>query len=117
LGSAERQIKIKGEKKMKKVVYSVQKLGRLENPKITGLGYLTDEDLVIACISQKGKPYIRVFEGVREYCHPQYGRDGEFKGEYTEYREIEVEKESNGYTSLEKIDIEVTYKIWFKYAD
>jgi hypothetical protein len=58
-----------------------------------------------------------IFEGVREYCHPQYGRDGEFKGEYTEYREIEVEKENNGYTSLEKIDIEVTYKIWFKYAD
>ena len=102
---------------MKKVVYSVQKLGKMENPKMTGLGYLADKDLVIACISQKGKPYIIVFEDIRDYCHPQYGRDGEFKGEYTEYREIEVEKESNGYTSLEKIDIEVTYKIWFKYAD
>ena len=102
---------------MKKVVYSVQKLGKMETPKMTGLGYVTEKDLVIACISQKGKPYIRVFEDALEYCHPNIGRDGEYKGEYTEYREIEVEKESNGYTSLEKIDIEVTYKIWFKYAD
>ena len=102
---------------MKKVVYSVQKLGRSESPKMTGLGYLVDKDLVIACMSQKGKPYVRVFEDILEYCHPQYGRDGEFKGEYTEYREIEVEKENNGYVSLEKIEIEVTYKIWFKYAD
>ena len=102
---------------MKKVVYSVQRVGRFEVPKMSGLGYIVEDNLLISAISQKGKPYIRVFEGIRDYCHPQYGRDGEFKGEYTEYREIEVEKESNGYTSLEKIDIEVTYKIWFKYAD
>lgn len=102
---------------MKKVVYSVQKLGRSESPKMTGLGYLADKDLVIACMSQKGKPYIRVFEDVREYCHPLVGRDGEFKGQITEYREIEVEKENNGYTSMETIDIEIEYKIWFKYAD
>ena len=102
---------------MKKVVYSVQKLGRNESPKITGLGYLADKDLVIACMSQKGKPYIRVFEDVREYCHPLVGRDGEFKGQITEYREIEVEKENNGYSSMETIDIEIEYKIWFKYAD
>ena len=52
-------------------------------------------------MSQKEKPYVRVFEDSLEYCHPQYGRDGEFKGEYTEYREIEVEKENNGYVSLD----------------
>ena len=102
---------------MKKVVYSVRKLGKMESPKMTGLGYLTDKDLVIACISQKGKPYVRVFEDIREYCHPQYGKDGEFQGEYVENREIEVEKETSGYKSFETIDIEVTYKIWFKYAD
>ena len=102
---------------MKKVVYSVQKLGKMESPKMTGLGYLADKDLVIACMSQKGKPYIRVFEDVREYCHPLVGRDGEFKGQITEYREIEVEKENNGYSSMETIDIEIEYKIWFKYAE
>ena len=77
---------------MKKVVYSVQKIGKQESPKMTGLGYLADRDLVIACISQKGKPYIKVFDDVREYCHPIVGRDGEFKGEYTEHCEIDVEK-------------------------
>ena len=102
---------------MKKVVYSVQKIGKQENPKVTGLGYLADKDLVIACISQKGKPYIKVFDDVREYCHPIVGRDGEFKGEYTEHCEIDVEKEHNGHSSMETIEIEITYKIWFKYAD
>lgn len=102
---------------MKKVVYSVQKVGKLDTPKMTGLGYITDKDLVIACISQKGKPYIRVFEDALQYCHPNVGRDGEFKGSYVEYKEIEVEKDSNGYTSMETIDIEVEYKIWYKLAD
>ena len=46
---------------MKKVVYSVTKLGRNEN-KLKGIGYLADNDLIIACISNQGKPYIRVFE-------------------------------------------------------
>ena len=32
-------------------------------------------------------------------------------------KEIEVDKETGGYVSVEKIDIEVEYKIWFKYAE
>ena len=32
---------------MKKVVYSVTKVGRNENTKMTGLGYITDKDLII----------------------------------------------------------------------
>ena len=102
---------------MKKVVYSVQKLGKMENPKMTGLGYLADKDLVIACISQKGKPYIRVFEGVTEYCHKVVGKDNEFKGYFTEYKEVEVEKDTNGYKSIETIEVENEYKIWYKFAD
>lgn len=47
---------------MKKVVYSVTKVGRNENTKMTGLGYITNKDLIIACISKNGKLYIRVFE-------------------------------------------------------
>ena len=31
---------------MKKVVYSVQKLGRNESPKMTGLGYLADKQRI-----------------------------------------------------------------------
>ena len=102
---------------MKKVVYSVQKVGKFDTPKLTGLGYVTDSDLVTACMSQKGKPYIRVFEGALEYCHRIPDKENEFKGQYTEYKEIEVDKETGGYVSVEKIDIEVEYKIWFKYTE
>ena len=47
---------------MKKVVYSISKLSRFGSTKMTGVGFITDEDLIIACVSQKGNPYIRVFE-------------------------------------------------------
>ena len=43
---------------MKKVVYSVTKVGRNENTKMTGLGYITESDLITACISKNEKPYI-----------------------------------------------------------
>ena len=49
---------------MKKVVYSVGRVGRFEVPKMSGLGYIVEDNLLISAISQKGKPYIRVFEGV-----------------------------------------------------
>ena len=34
---------------MKKVVFSVTKQGRYENTKMTGVGYITGTDLIIAC--------------------------------------------------------------------
>ena len=43
---------------MKKVVYSVTRYRRDDIDKISGLGYITDTDLVIACMSKAGKPYI-----------------------------------------------------------
>ncbi len=60
---------------MKKVVYSVTRYridARTFCPdKISGLGYITDTDLVIACMSKAGKPYIRVFEDCVKNCHPR----------------------------------------------
>ena len=47
---------------MKKVVYSVSKNNRFGSNKLTGLGFITESDLVIACMSKKGNAYIRVFE-------------------------------------------------------
>ena len=41
---------------MKKVVYSVSRYRKEEIVKLTGLGYITDTDLIIACVSQKGNP-------------------------------------------------------------
>ena len=101
---------------MKKVVYSVQRLGRFDNPKLTGVGCIADNSLIIAMMSKNGKPYIKAFQDIYEYIHPLVGRDQEFGGQINEFLEIEVEKDTNGYKSMEKVEIEVEYKIWFKYV-
>ena len=95
---------------MKKVVYSISKLNRFGNNKMTGIGFITDSDLVIACVSQKGNPYIRIFEDCVKHCHTIPNRDGEFKGAHYEIREVEFEK--NG--SYETREIEIEYSIWYK---
>lgn len=43
---------------MKKVVYSISKFNKFGSNKMSGVGFITDKDLVIACVSQKGNPYI-----------------------------------------------------------
>ena len=111
------KFKRKRKKENEKVVYSVQRVGRFEIPKMSGLGVIVEDNLLISAISQKGKPYIRVFEGVTEYCHKVVGKENEFKGFFTEYKEVEVEKNNNGYKSIETIEVENEYKIWYKYAD
>ena len=80
---------------MKKVVYSVSRNNRFGSNKLTGLGFITESDLVIACMSKKGNAYIRVFEDCVKNCHAVSGRDGEFKGAYYEIREIEFEKKTS----------------------
>ena len=102
--------------KMQKVVYSVSKLNRFGNTKMTGVGFITDSDLIIACVSKKGNAYIRVFEDCVKNCHAVSGRDGEYKGAHYEIREVEFETknpsgESTGYDTRE---IEVEYSIWYK---
>ena len=42
---------------MKKVTFSIKKRN---SDKITGVGYITDEDLLIPAISKNNKPYIRL---------------------------------------------------------
>lgn len=86
---------------MKKVIYSITKLGKVENTKITGIGYITDEDLITANISKTGKPYIRIFPCVKN-CHPVMNSTDEFKGAY--YEIVEYNEQ----------DIEVNYYIWFR---
>ncbi|MBE7068038.1 MAG: hypothetical protein E7381_01915 [Clostridiales bacterium] len=89
---------------MKKVIYSVTKLGKVENTKITGVGYITDEDLITAGYSQRtNKPYIRIYDCVKD-CRPVSGTDDEFRGSYYEIVEYKGR------------DIEVNYMIWFKLA-
>ena len=104
---------------MKKVVYSVTKVGRNENTKMTCLGYVTDKDLVVACISKGGKPYIRVFEDCVKECHKVINTTNEYKGAYYEVKEVEIEtKNSSGQSiGFEKREIEVNYYIWYKELD
>lgn len=104
---------------MKKVVYLVTKVGRTENTKMTGLGYITDKDLVIACISKNQKPYIRVFEDCIKDCHKISNTTDEYKGAYYEIKEIEFEKKTSTgeSTGFEKREIEINYYIWFKILD
>ena len=64
---------------MKKVVYNISRFSKFGNTKMTGVGFITDKDLIIACVSQKGNPYIRVFEDCVKDCHPVAGKEGEFK--------------------------------------
>ena len=103
---------------MKKVVYSVTKSGKFES-KLTGLGFITDSDLVIACASRKGNAYIRVFEGCVKKCHEIPSRPNEFKGAHYEIREIEFEKKNSSVesTGIETREIEVEYSIWYKIVD
>ena len=95
---------------MKKVVYSISRLSRFGNNKMTGVGFITESDLVIACVSQKGNPYIRVFEDCVKNCHPVTGRENEYKVAHYEIREVEVEK--NG--SYDTREIEIEYSVWYK---
>lgn len=75
---------------MKKVAFSVIKAGRNEN-RMSGVGYITDTDLLVPAISKKGKAYIRVFEDCIRHCHKVPGENNEFKGTFYELKDIEFE--------------------------
>ena len=97
---------------MKKVYYSVKRYKRNEMIEEKGVGYITDTDLVIACLSKNtNKPYIRVFEDCVKDCHPIPYRENEFQGGYYEIREIDIDTGKDNY---EKREIQLDYKIWYK---
>ena len=60
---------------MKKAVYSVSRNNRYGSNKLTGLGFVTDRDLIIACNGKSGKAYIRVFEDCVKNCHAILSRE------------------------------------------
>ncbi len=73
---------------MKKVVFAVTRYVRNEPQKQSGIGFITDEDLIIACVGKNNKPYIRIFEDCIKDCHPIPDKENEFRGSYYEIREI-----------------------------
>lgn len=96
---------------MKKVYYSITKIGRKESSKISGVGYITDEDLIAACISKQGKPYVRVFADAIKHCYQVAGTENEFKGAFYELVEVEATDKKDART------VELDYLLWFKLVD
>lgn len=87
---------------MKKVIYSITKLGKVESTKVTGLGYVTDEELITAGISKSSnKPYVRIYDCIKN-CHPIANTEDEYRGTHYEIYEYEGR------------DIKVNYYIWYK---
>ena len=89
---------------MKKVLFTVIKVGK-ENVKTSGVGYITDTDLVTAQTSKAGKPYIRIYSDCLKYCYQVPGTNNEYKGAFWELYEID------GRT------VNVNYYINYKFAD
>lgn len=104
---------------MKKAVYSVSRNNQYGSNKLTGLGFVTDRDLIIACNGKSGKAYIRVFEDCVKNCHAILSREGEFKGTLREIREVVFEKKtpSGESAGFETREIEVEYSVWYKFVD
>lgn len=94
---------------MRKVIYSISKVSRKNPVKISGIGYITDEDLIIALNSKSNKPYIKVFEDCIKSCGKS--NENEFSGHYYEFKEVDLEDERGKITAKE---ICLEYKIWFK---
>ena len=94
---------------MKKVVYSVTRYRGDDIAKISGLGDITDTDLVIACMSKTDKPYICVFENCVKNCHPIPDKQSEFKDAHYANREVQLNTGKDNYETLE---IEINYNIW-----
>jgi hypothetical protein len=100
---------------MQKVVFSISKVNR--DDKLTGVGYLSEGNLLIPALSKQGKPYIRIFEAVTERCHQVANAVNEFKGYITmAFSNVPVYNAKD--ENYDVVDyIEVDYSVWFKYVD
>ena len=95
---------------MKKIVYSLIRFRKNGNQKKTGVGYITDEDLIVFAYKD-GKYEKKIHEDCIRYCHLIIGTDNQYKGHFTEYENIDV---PDKYGSYQTIEIEVEYALWYK---
>ena len=104
---------------MQKVVFSIIKLGKYDNKKMTGIRYINQTDLITFRKDKDGNCYKRIYDDCLKYCHKIIGKDNEFKGQYYEYQEVEFEtRTSSGqFAGYGRNEIEVNYNIWFKLID
>ena len=87
---------------MKKVIYAVTKDGKEKVKVCSGVGYITDTDLITAQKSKNGNAYIRVYEDIVKDSRKIAGKDNEYRSWYSDIYEID-----------DKI-IEVFYQVYFK---
>ena len=99
---------------MKKIYYAITRIGRKENIKFTGVGYINDEDLFAACIGKDNTPYVRIFQDIVKYCHPVVNTPNQFKGAYSETQEVEF-TDKNGAKSTREVELD--YLVWYKLAE
>lgn len=89
---------------MKKAFYSLTNLTR-GSEKITGIGYVADNQLITAQYSsKKQKPYLKVWDCIK-YCKNYNEEEQIYSGFYTEYVEYQDKT------------IEIDYKVWIKVID
>ena len=95
---------------MKKVVYSLTRFRKYENQVRKGIGYITDEDLIIT-VFKNGKEEKRTFEDCLRYCHKIITTEDQYTGHFTEYENVEI---PDKYGAYQIIELEVEYKLWYK---
>lgn len=99
---------------MKKVVYSIRKVG--SDKKIKGVGIIAEGDLLIPSLSSKGNPYIRVIDGVTKNCKQVADKENEYFGRVTvAYNDVPIYRpKDDNYEIVEYI--EVDYYVWYKFV-
>ena len=95
---------------MEKIIYTITKVGKKENQKLTGVGYINDNDIIIACTSKSGKPFVKVLKGALQTCQAT-GTDGEYKGAFFEKVQMDY-IDVKGQPNARKVAVD--YLIWFK---
>lgn len=102
---------------MKAVTYCIRTFN--SDSKMSGRGYIDDRDLLIACLSKSGKPYVKRFADVVKKSYPviKDGVEDGFRVCHTEHytREVTFPKEDKrpNYTQ----ECETTYSIWYKVCE
>lgn len=92
---------------MIKVAYCLRKENDFSYKK-SGIGFISDsgEDLILYPNSK----WERIIEYCIPYCHPILYKQGEYKGSFTECKEVDFVVKG----SIERKEIEITYKLWYK---
>lgn len=99
---------------MKQVKYSIVRYGKSCYYRFSGIGEIDDENLYTSYTDKNGNLVEHTYEDCLRYLHPVLNTENEFKGNFTEFKEIEFENDKGYLTSLE---IEVEYQIWIRVLD